>query len=76
MIDFSRREAGDPREEFYGHESFGADVRVPCCIGRLPREELAITQLRTYDRTAGERGKALRRSIVCEYSVYFSTTVA
>jgi aminoglycoside phosphotransferase (APT) family kinase protein len=35
VIDFNRWEVGDPYEEFYKLESFGADVSVPYCIGQI-----------------------------------------
>lgn len=35
VIDFNRWEVGDPYEEFYKLESFGAEVSVPYCVGQI-----------------------------------------
>ena len=35
VIDFNRWEVGDPYEEFYKLESFGAEVSIPYCIGQI-----------------------------------------
>ncbi len=35
VIDFNRWEVGDPYEEFYKLESFGAERSIPYCIGQI-----------------------------------------
>ena len=35
VIDFNRWEVGDPYEEFYKLESFGAEISIPYCIGQI-----------------------------------------